>query len=623
MAMAGIVTRKSDETRWPSRSDCAMVGLLLVVVACAWCAAYAKWSRSAWELPIRYLEPAYADFMGACAAFKTMAAENLWPLSERVAPDLGAPMPGGVNWTAGMTTNEIEATLCGVLVWIWGLFGGLNAGFLIGHLATAAVFYAVARLSGVNSIWSFVGGLAFGLAPYLFAQTPHHLTCQFIFYVPLYVLVWRWLSEDSGLALGSPRFWAAAGIAFLSGMENPYFTNILCQLSLVSGAVVAWQKRSRRPLISAGSIVAAAALGFAAINMETWLYRLAHPTPDGSAGVILNREYRWMDIYGLKLVDLFIPSVTHHSPLLSKFGVAHRQASVLNDEEGCAYLGILGVVCLLALVGFAVRSIVERREADVPMAAWQVLWIFLMFTTGGLNALIASFTGLTLFRTACRYSVVILVIALIWAMQKLTEWQRAAAVSWPTETLRIAIGTLITGATALVLWDQVPRSPTAQESQAIAIQVRSDRQFVERMENSLPLGAMIFQLPVMEASGNAIPGVPPYDHFRPYLYSRHFKYSFGATPGGEVSRWQQAVQRQLKIGAELDREKEVLRFVPGNVDQALEQIREAGFSAIYVNRHGFPDGGSGLEAALNDLGYTNAPIESELGDLACFLLKER
>jgi hypothetical protein len=68
-----------------------------------------------------------------------------------------------------------------------------------------------------------------------------------------------------------------------------------------------------------------------------------------------------MDIYGFKLVDLFIPPITHHSTSLAKFGLEHRQASVLNDEEGSGYLGLLGIGCLLFLVGTAVRAMVEGR----------------------------------------------------------------------------------------------------------------------------------------------------------------------------------------------------------------------------------------------------------------------
>ena len=42
---------------------------------------------------------------------------------------------------------------------------------------------------------------------------------------------------------------------------------------------------------------------------------------------------------------------------------------------------------------------------------------------------------------------------------------------------------------ALVLWDQLPRTPTAEQRAAIAAAVDSDRAFVAAMEAALPLAA--------------------------------------------------------------------------------------------------------------------------------------
>ena len=617
-ATSRAAARPQAPISW-SRRDAVSLGGLLLLASLAWCSAYSKWIVPNWSTPFRYLEPECADFIGSCALVKTMVYEDWLPLGTKPAPRLGAP--SGADWSPVPTTDEIELFVVALCVRFFGLFAGFNLGVLLGHLSAAAVCYAVARRIGIASHWAFVAALAFGLAPYLFAQSPHHLTCQYVFYVPLYVLVWRWVAGDEELALGSGRFWVAAAIAFLSGTENPYFTNVLCQLTLLGGAVRAWQARSRAPLIAAGAVVAAAAAGFVFINLETWIYRLFHDA--GAAGTILSREYKWMDIYGLKLVDLFIPSVTHHSEALARFGLAHRQASPLLDEEGCTYLGILGGACLLWLAATAVRALVERRQEDVPAAAWQVLWIVLMFTTGGINAIIASFTGFTLFRTACRYSVVILLLVLLWAAQRLTAWERNTAKKMAPDTLRIAVLTLAASLCLLVLWDQVPRAPTVEQTRAIALQVDSDRGFVGKMEGFLPAGGMVFQLPVMEYSGQAIPGVPPYDHFRPYLYSKDLKFSFGALPGDPRNAWQMQVQQLLVDGAAIDQQRQLIRFKPDNVRAAIERIRKEGFAALYVNRNGFPDRGKGLFDTLLELGYEKPPIYSAAGDMACIVFGDQ
>ncbi|NBP89211.1 MAG: hypothetical protein EBU59_12080, partial [Planctomycetia bacterium] len=271
--------------------------------------------------------------------------------------------------------------------------------------------------------------------------------------------------------VGSPRLWWAGWIGFVTGLQNTYYANIFCQLVLVCGGVRAWQQRAWSSLKPAALVITAVATAFLLSNLDTITYRLAHQPKGGhgdAAPLVSQREYKWMDIYGLKLVDLFIPPVNHHSSEFAVFGRNHRAASVLNDEEGSGYLGLLGIGCLLFLAGAAARALIEGQSEDVPLEAWWILWIIIMFTTGGLNAIIAAFTGFTLFRTAIRYSIVVLLLALLYAGKRLTTWQTAA-----TERLGkgltqgVTIAATLAGS-ALVLWDQLPRTPTAEQRAAIA-----------------------------------------------------------------------------------------------------------------------------------------------------------
>ncbi|MFM8954029.1 MAG: hypothetical protein ACKOOF_13375, partial [Planctomycetaceae bacterium] len=492
-----------------------------------------------------------------------------------------------------------------------------NLALLFGHLAAAATFYFVAtRWLRATPAWAFVGGLAFGLAPYLFAESPHHINCVYAWHIPLFPIVWTQVVSGQGLLWRSKSWWQALAIAFVTGLFFPYYTFVFCQLTLLGGAVLAWKQRARTTLLSAAAVVAAAAAGFFVGNLDTLTYRMVHGAGDGP--IVAERQYKWMDIYGFKVVDMFIPSVTHHSETLAKFGLAHRQASVLNDEEGCAYLGLLGICCLLALVAATVRAFLDGKLAAVPIQAWWVLWIVLFFNTGGLNSLFAAFTGFTLFRTACRYSVVILVISLLYAVQRLSDWQRQAAGRYPADMLRIGTITAAIAACLLVIWDQVPRAPAAEQTTLVAKLVESDRAFVGKLQATLPDKGMIFQLPVMD--GTPLPGVPASDHYRPYVYSASLHWSNGALPGSKTLQWQQSVQQKLVTGATVDQHAQQVRFNIGNVRQAVDEMRQKGFAAIYVNRNGFPDRGKGLFDALLEIGYDTPPIYSPAGDLACVVL---
>jgi phosphoglycerol transferase len=591
------------------RTDGVLVGLLLVTVTLGWCAANDAWSPTRWALPTAYLDPEKCDVIHALAMMKAAEEGEFVPLAWKQVSRLGAP--DRANWNDWPLLEELQIVFFAGLARIFGLFAALNIGMLIGHWAAAGTFYAVARHLGGLRTWAFVGGLAYGLAPFLFAQSPHHITTEYVWHVPLFILVWTWASTDGGLVWGSRRFWAAVVIAAVTGLQSPYFTNVLCQLTLLGAAALAWRKRSFAPLKPALGVIAAAAASFALMNLDSWTYRLANGPNAGA----LVREYKWLEIYGLKLVDLVIPPVTHHSVAFAKFAAAHRAGAPLIDEG--SYLGLVGIAALALLAVVAARDMIDK--GTMPAAAWQALWIVLAFTTGGLNAILGAF-GFTLFRTGCRYSVVILAIALMYAAEWLSARQRDAESRSTDGTLRIGVITIAAALVLLVLWDQVPRGPAPEQSALIAKQVDSDRAFVAEMESLLPGDAMVFQLPVMDFPEAPMPGIPSYDHMRPYLYSTHLRFSFGSMKGREREQWQRAVQQKLVEGATIDQQAQKVRFNIANVNRALEEIQKRGFTALYINRNGFPDRGRGLEEALVELGFDAPPIRSATGDLTCILL---
>jgi len=596
------------------------LALLLAIVALAWCAGNDRWSPASWGVPTAYLEPDKGDVVHAMAMMKAVGDGEFVPLAWKNVDALGAP--NTANWNDWPLVEELLVTFYGLLGRLFGLFGGLNVGTIIAHLSAAAAFYIVARWEECDLPWAFVAALAYGLAPFIFAQSPFHITTEYVWHVPLFLPIWRWIATEPGIAWGSRRFWYAVAVGFIAGLQSPYWTNILCQLTLLGAGITYWRNGSWPAFKAALAVIGAAAVAFALMNLDTWTYRLTEGPNPGA----LSREYKWMEIYGLKLVDLVIPPPTHHSDALAAFAIRHKigdpargipPASPLQDEG--SYLGIVGLLALGWLAWTAVADAVKGRANDVPLAAWQVLWIVICFTTGGLNAILGAF-GFTLFRTGQRYSIVILAIALLYAAQRLTAWQRKAAAGTPAEQLRIVVLTAAAVLGILILWDQVPRGPSREQTATIARQVEADREFTGKMEAALPAGAMVFQMPVMEFPESPLPGIPTYDHFRPYLYSKQLRFSYGSMKGREREKWQPAVQGKFFEGASLDQKAGVIRVNEANAKIAVDELKRLGFSAIYVNRNGFPDRAKGLEEALLALGYDKPPIRNATGDLACFVL---
>ena len=590
----------------PSRMDVAVACLLAAVVAGGWTAGV---GFRRWSLPLASpVDPVRGDTLFHLALVKAAREGDFVPWRWKWVTALGAP--DGANWNDWPIVEELPTACMALVARVAGLVAGYNLCLAASCVLAALTMFLVARRSACSTAWSFTAALAYGLAPFTFAQTPHHPFIAQAWHVPLFPLVWRSVGTGEGLTWGGREFWLAMAIAAVTGLQSPYYTNIFCQLTLLGAGALAWRRRCWRPLTAAAAVVAAAAAAFALMNLDTWTYRLAFGANTGA----LVREYKWLEIYGLKLVDLVMPPVTHRAGSFAAAAAAHRAAAPLQDEG--SYLGLVGIAALLLLVVTAIGALVRERSTDVPVEAWWVLWIVLAFTTGGLNAILGVF-GLTLFRAGCRYAIVILAIVLLFGAQRLTACQRRMEDA-SRGTARSVILTAVAALTALILFDQVPRAPTVGESAAIARQVEADRDFVARMEAALPPGAMVFQLPVMDFPEAPLPGVPAYDHMRPYLHGTSLRYSFGAMKGRD--RWQQELQRQLVAGAVPNPQTQRIDFDLAQVRSVVAALEARGFAALYVNRNGFPDRGRGLETSLRAAGVAAAPVESTAGDLVCIPL---
>jgi phosphoglycerol transferase len=564
--------------------DLLALALLLAAIALAWCQANAKWSAADWALPPAYGDRVHGDVLQHLAFFKAAKDGDFVPFRSKIVPRLGAPE--GANWNDWPIVEEFQVFGAGLLARAIGLFATLNVALLLGHLLAATAFYAVARHSRVSVPWAFAGGLAYGLAPFLFAQSPHHPFVQWCWHVPLFLPVWRWVATEPGIAPGGRRFWFGVVVALLAGFQMVYYTAIFCQLVALGALVAFLRARQWRPLLSAFVLVAATALAFSLMNLDTWEYRWAHGPNPGA----LDRPFKWLEIYALSVTNLFVPPLQHHWELFRAFAERHAAGAAQADEG--SYLGLAGLAAFLFLAGMAVAAVVRRQANRVPLEAWQALWIVLAFSSGGFNTFAGLF-GFTFLRAGCRYSVVLLAIALLFAAQRLSAWRpRRRWLPW-------ALAGLVA---ALVWWDQTPRPPDAESRRSIAEAVASDRKFVAAMEAALPAGATVFQVPVMDYPESPLASVPAYEPFRPYLYSEQLRFSFGTNKGrSESDNWPHSLEK-LPLA------------------QVVAAVKARGFSALWIDRKAYPENSAILLENLEALGCGPA-IESDAGDQACVLLK--
>jgi len=572
-----IVTHRTD-------AICAL--LLAFFAMLLWCSTYNRWTGENWGTPLAYISsPDKGDVVGILAGVRAARDGHVWPFQFLNIPELGAPYVA--NWDDYPSTEKLLLTFPGLLGRIIGIFAAANFMVMAGQVLSAVSFFAACRLLGDSRAWSCAGAIIFAFSRFTFAHGLHHFTIGYYWHMPLCLVVCGWIFNEEGINLRERRFIFAVIVAFVTGIQNVYFTNIFAQFVLFGGFLQWWRSRDWRAVLPAAAIIGVAALAFLLMNLNTFIYHLVHGPNTGA----VVRAYRWLEIYALKIVDLVVPPPDHHLSFFGRFGAWHMGNVVLSPGEipMSGYIGLTGIAVMIWLLLVSLKKVVTGSR--LPLESWMILWILLYAGVGGLNCLIGSF-GFQLFRATTRYSIVILCILLMYAVR------RFSLVKFKNPVMTYAI---LIAITFVALWDQLPPTVTAEELQETASQMASDRHFTERMEQRLPPASMVFQLPIMEYPESPAPGVGSYDHFRPYLYSNHLRYSFGSDKGRPREKWQQG-------------------FGGASLRDIINRLESYGFAAIYINRNGFPDKGEGMLNAFKDAGRAETII-SERQDLVCVFLK--
>jgi len=127
--------------------------------------------------------------------------------------------------------------------------------------------------------------------------------------------------------------------------------------------------------------------------------------------------------------------------------------------------------------------------------------------------------------------------------------------------------------------------------------------FTAQVEERLPAGAMVFQLPFV-----GFPELPPtargftsYDHFRPYLVSHKLRWSHGTVLG----RYGSAV---------------LTRLGRKPADALIDQVVAMGYGGIHLDRRGYADDGREMEGRLRTLLGEEPVISPDGRDLFFSLL---
>jgi phosphoglycerol transferase len=261
-------------------------------------------------------------------------------------------------------------------------------------------------------------------------------------------------------------------------------------------------------------------------------------------------------------------------------------------------IGLLGAAGFLgAVVHSLTRGWGARRRDDRPphdRAALRddlgllVVVATLVATVSG-GAIFLSLAGFSQVRVWNRMSLLIGFCALTFALTWLEQgWrlvrERIASTpardrAWPRQAVGVALTAALVG---FVLWDG---AHVVVDHDAADATWEADRDYVAAIDDAMPDGTAVFQLPVTPfPEAGPVYDMDDYDHLRAFVHTEDARllWSYGAMRGRPDGDWQQIVRDELgEVGS-------------------LPALLGAGFDGLWVDTFGYADRGAAVRAALDD-----------------------
>ncbi len=484
----------------------------------------------------------------------------------------------------------------------------LNLVYLLTFPLVAVSGWWVMRKLGVSTWVACALSVVYALAPYHFARGEGHLYLAGYYGVPLAV----WLavtllgrdplfpSRDRGPRLLRHVTWSSARtVAFcvVIALTSVYY---MAFAWVMLGAVVAVNLLRRRWRHAASGVVVLAlmAAAFLVAASPTLLYR-AENGPNVLSGT---RAPSDTEAYGLKLSQMLLPTPGHRIDALAELRQRYVTEFPVPGESPATALGLVASLGLVLLLLRTLALLLSRRgapdEERQGELAFLALVLFLVGTVGGL-ATILSLLLTSQVRGWNRISIVLAFLALT-ALGLVID--RVAA-RWRAPVRTLVLGPSLVLIVLVGAWDQF--SPAFDvDFGGIRTQFLDDGDFFGRVEQLLPAGAAVYQLPVIPYPEPLQPryaDMDPYDPMRPYLHTDDLRWSYGGIEGRLEFEWQR-------------------RLAGMSTAELLPALVASGFDALYIDRFGYEDRAAGFETEVRAV-VDGPPLVSRNGRMAVFDLR--
>ena len=475
---------------------------------------------------------------------------------------------------------------------------------LVTFAASAFTMFLVVRVFTNDHLLMFIFAVLGSVTPYHMMRGIGHMTLSHYWNVPLGVLLALYIALMHDRRF-DPKDKKMYLLAVLVGLGNVYYS-FFCLLIMMVGEVCQFiAVRNRHNLLKGLRLILVTILTFfAGIAPKIWYGHVAGENI--VAGIRYPIE---TEMYGMKLSQLLLP------PAYSLWGRITQVYNILFDvtENRLSSLGIVAVIgfCVLVIwllirvISPGLENQIKQRNQDNQSsqgnhgftqsssgAALSILAVFALglvvwCTIGGFSSLFSMVFSPEI-RATNRASILIVIICLLALVILLDRvlrhppaWLRRGAVYGITLVLMV-VG----------IFEACHGIRLALYSDGMQNLHEELKAFYEKVEDSLPKEAMVYQLPfVLFPESLAVNEMQDYTQMEGYLYTDSLRWSYGGMKGRNLAA------RDLYAG-------------DGQSKTFVRNILEAGFNGVVVYSEAYADGAEGIRSFYEQtLGLT--PVCSE------------
>jgi len=513
-------------------------------------------------------------------------------------PRIGYPFGSSLlDYPGSDSGNYLILKLIGSLTGEW--YSAHNLYFLLGFAVTFIASFCVLRSVGLAIPFAFTAATLFNFLPFHFLRIGHlfftwYFVVPIFYYIALKIYYSSLLNAKAKISPLRKIFYAVCLLSLGSfGVYYAIFGLIILFVILLLGLIDTQNTNSLKLAFFASCFVVFGVL----LNLTP---NLMHRYTNGLNPEVAQRTVADAETYGFKFAQLVLPRDGHRNASLAKISERYSREAPLINENRTASLGAVGAIGFLALLGVIFYNLSGRlQDSTLRVVSLIVLVLFMFGTIGGFGsifsqAITASIRGWNRISVFISFGALLgLFMLLQFELQKRFTGRRFIFLS-----SFISIIFLLGG-----LYDQtVPASKAGNEQTKKSFSM--DKEFIRSIENSLPAGSAVYQLPYMP-----FPEVPPLHRLQAYDLSVGFLHSssLGWSYGGMKGRSGDFFYRSLA--------KEP-------IERQLEVIRRLGFAGVYIDRRGFDDNDHTVIDGLTDLLGGPPTLKRADGDVVFFRLNQ-